>query len=60
MKIKLILDDVHFDAIVHDLVNISSFVNKTADYFDESGMKQAEKTLMNIRNVLLTSVETKD
>jgi hypothetical protein len=60
MKITLVLDDVHFDRIVHDLVNIASFVNKTSEYFDEFGMKQAEKTLMDTRNTLLGAVETKD
>jgi hypothetical protein len=57
MKINLVFDDVHLDAIVHDLVNIASFMNKTSEYFDEAGMKSAENKLMQIRNDLLTAVE---
>jgi len=57
---NIVLDNLQYDLILHDLMHIAEYMHKTGQHFDERNMEMYRKRLMEIKEELRENTETKD
>ena len=60
MNITILIPEVKYNILLHDLTHIANYLDKTSTFFDESNMLMYKRRLGELRQELIDHTDTKD